>query len=203
VKKAKKKRGEVLPTPEEDEKRERTTQQIVDLLETMRGQGNPQDLVERLTQILWGCGVLPSVERGLIESLQSMVVAGDGSPLPTHACALGNRTCGCSKKKRCECPRPIADADAAVGYDKYRKQPFFGYLFYNVLVVSKDIELPLFDSLDAANVSDFLSSPVAMERLCKTVQAAGGSLSHAIFDKGCDGRANHDHLRIRRDRRWR
>jgi hypothetical protein len=195
VKKAKKKRGEEVPDTEAEAQRERTTQQIVQILETMRGQGNPDDLVERLTQILWGCGVRASVERGVIDSLQGMVVAGDGSPLPTNACALGNRTCGCSKKKRCECPRPIADADAAVGYDKYRKQPFFGYLFYNVLVVSKSVELPLFDSIDAANVSDFFAAPVALERLSKTVQAEGGRLSHAILDKGCDGRANHEHLR--------
>jgi hypothetical protein len=195
VKKAKKKRGETLPSAEEEEKRERTTLQIVQRLESMRGQGNPSDLIERLTEILWGCGVLASVERGIIDTLQGMVAAGDGSPLPTNACALGNRVCGCPKKKRCECPRPIADADAAVGYDKYRKQPFFGYLSYNILLVNKEVELPLFDSLDAANVSDFFSSPAAFERLSKTVATYDGSLSHAVLDKGCDGRANHEHLR--------
>jgi hypothetical protein len=82
-----------------------------------------------------------------------------------------------------------------VGYDKYRKQPFFGYLSYNILLVNKEVELPLFDSLDAANVSDFFSSPAAFERLSKTVATYDGSLSHAVLDKGCDGRANHEHLR--------
>jgi hypothetical protein len=194
VKKAKKQRGEAL-SAEEEEQRERTTRQIIEALEAMRGQRNPNDLVQRLTQILWDCGVLSSVERGLIDSLQDLVVAGDSSPLPTHACALGNRTCACPQKKRCECPRPIADADAAVGYDKYRKQPFFGYLTCDLLVVSKKGALPLFDSIDAANQSDYRTEPVAVERLNKTVASYGGSVSHVIWDKGADGRANHEHLR--------
>lgn len=194
VKKAKKKRGEAL-SAEEEEKRERTTRQIIEALEATRDQGNPNDLVERLTQILWSCGVLASVERGLIDSLKGLVVAGDSSPLPTNACALGNRTCACSKKKRCECPRPIADPDAAIGYDKYRKQPFFGYRTCDLLTVSQERELPLFDSIAAAHESDYQTEPVAVERLNKRVHAHGGRISHVIWDKGADGRANHEHLR--------
>lgn len=181
--------------PKEEEHRELTTQQIIELLQDTRAQGNPSDLIERLTTILWRCGVMASVQRGVLSDLGDLDVAGDGSPLPTNASGLGNRTCRCPKKKRCECPRPIADADAAIGYDKYRKQPFFGHSFYNLLIVSKDVELPVFDSIAPANTSDFHAEPVAVERLHKTLLSCGGSIAHVILDKGCDGRANHEHLR--------
>lgn len=192
-KKLKKKKKEKEDKAEE--RRELTTKQIIEVLEQTRDQFNPNDLIQRLNTILWECGVLASVQRGVIPSLAELDVAGDGSPLPTNASGLGNRTCSCDKKKRCDCPRPIADGDAAIGYDKYRKQPFFGHLFYNILVVSKDVELPVFDSIHPGNVSDFHAAPPAFERLSKTVHAYDGSLNHAILDKGCDGRANHQHLR--------
>lgn len=183
------------PSTKEEEARELSTKQLIEALQDARSLGNPQDLIERLTQILWQCGVMASVQRGVLSDLGEIDVAGDGSPLPTNASALGNRTCSCPKKKRCECKRPIADADAAVGYDKYRKKPFFGHSFYNLLVVSKDVELPLYDGINAANVSDFQAEPTAVERLSKTVASYGGSIAHVILDKGTDGRANHEHLR--------
>jgi hypothetical protein len=53
------------------------------------------ELLTRLEDLLFTCGVLPSVQRGLLGDLQALVLCGDGAALPTGASPHGRPTCDC------------------------------------------------------------------------------------------------------------
>ncbi len=53
---------------------------------------NPDDLTQRLLDILWDCGVVESAQRGLLGNVTAMITAGDGCKLETNANGNGLST---------------------------------------------------------------------------------------------------------------
>ena len=118
-KKGKGKRKKSAPT-EEPSPEHRTSERTLRELRATRSSQTPDDLLGRMTELLWVLAVRPSAERGLLGDLHSLVVTGDGSPLVTGACGLGTRTCSCNPRKPCTCQRTYADPDARSGWDAVR-----------------------------------------------------------------------------------
>lgn len=186
----KKKKGRVKGTTPTDEPSphlkvsERTLKEV----RASRTQRLPDDLLGRLSELLWALAVRPSAERGLLGDLHSLVVTGDGSPLVTGACGLGTRSCTCNPRKPCACLRTYADPDARSGWDAYRKRYFFGHHFYEVSVPWGGHDLPMMLRLDPGNTSDFSAGLLTLERVQKTLrdQTDGWRIDRYIADAGHD-----------------
>jgi uncharacterized iron-regulated membrane protein len=73
------------------------TKKLKDELKSKEDQHRPDDMMKRLEDILIQCAVIPSARRGLLGSLSSIAVSGDGSALPTGANSNGKPVCDCRK----------------------------------------------------------------------------------------------------------
>lgn len=169
------------------------TERLVGQLQAARDSHNPNDLTERLGQILLECGIQHSAQRGLLGDVTALITTGDGSPLPTASDSHGRRVCECEKTTRCDCPRVYSDPDATWGWDHYRETYFFGHHFYEVSVTSEGRDLPLAIHLDPANETDHTASVKTMDRLHKRLRdhASGWSIDLFIADAGHDSLAEH------------
>lgn len=162
-------------------------------LRAARATRRPDDLLGRLSELLWTLAVRPSAQRGLLGDLRALVVAGDGSPLVTGACGLGKRSCACDRHKTCSCLRTYADPDARSGYDAYRRHYFYGHHFYEICVPYERHDLPVLLRLDPANSSDHVAGLLALEQLGKTLRddTEGWKIDRFIADAGHDGFATY------------
>jgi hypothetical protein len=169
------------------------TKQLCESLRAANEQQNPEDLLERLAEILLEVSIVKSAKMGLLGSLDKLVACGDGSALPTGASRHGKRTCSCPKSARCECPRIYHDPDAAIGYDSYRERYFFGHHIYELCVSSQGHDLPLHLRLDPGNESDFTASLKALDRLRKLLRHSHPEMTirYLVQDKGHDGENNY------------
>ncbi|MCB9762269.1 MAG: hypothetical protein H6739_20890 [Alphaproteobacteria bacterium] len=171
------------------------TAKLVDALRARRSSGNPDDLLGRLTRILWTCGVEVSVRRGLLEDIEALIVAGDASPLVTAANGHGRRVCSCPRTARCDHDRVWSDPDAKRGYDAYRDRYDFGYHSYELLAPVDGHDLPLLVRLDPADHSEHRACALAIEQLGKLLRDERHRFGLSVFiaDAGHDARANHAH----------
>jgi hypothetical protein len=89
-------------------------------------QPRPHDLLRRLDDLLFTCGVLPSVQRGLLGDREQLVLCGDSATLPTGASPHGRPPCACRSQGifRCDHERFYRDSTATRGYDAYRARTF-------------------------------------------------------------------------------
>jgi hypothetical protein len=169
------------------------TKELSESLRAAADQLNPEDLLERLAEILLEVSIVKSARMGLLGSLDKLVVCGDGSPLETGASRHGKRACSCPKSARCECPRIYHDPDAAIGYDPYRERYFFGHHVYELCISSQGHDLPLHLRLDPGNESDFTASLKALDRLLKLLRNSHPELTirYLVQDAGHDGEHNY------------
>jgi hypothetical protein len=169
------------------------SERTLQTLRQTRTARRPDDLLGRMSELLWVLAVRPSAERGLLGDLQNLVVAGDGSPLVTGACGLGQRACRCDRTKTCDCPRTFADPDARSGWDSYRRHYFYGHHFYEICVPYEHHDLPVLLRLDPANTSDHVAGLLALDGLSKTLrdETDGWRIDRFIADCGHDGSATY------------
>ena len=158
----------------------------------------PDNLCTRLMEILDAVAIRPSAEAGLLGDVHALLLAGDGSPLPTNADGHGKKVESCphSRWERCDCPRTWADPDAARGWDHYRETYYFGYNFYECCSVGGPKELPVFIGLDPANTNDQLASMKGLSMLTRYFRRAPGGFEIGTFigDCGHDGEPLHRYV---------
>lgn len=72
-----------------------------------------------------------SASMGLI-SLNSLDLAGDGTPVYTSAQERKTRTCNCLENgiRDCKCNRIYHQPDCDIGWDSHRNRYYFGYDLY-------------------------------------------------------------------------
>jgi len=80
-------------------------------------QPRPHDLQSRLEDLLLKAAVIPSAQRGLLDDLDHLILAGDGAALPTGSSSVGTPTCQCRAQGRfrCDGPRFYSDPTADWG----------------------------------------------------------------------------------------
>lgn len=158
-----------------------------DLLATAE-QPRPQELLTRLEDLLFTCGVLPSAKRGLLGDLQELVLCGDSAALPTGASPHGRPTCTCRAQGifRCDHERFSRDPTATWGYDAYRDTSFFGHRSFQHCVVTAEHTLPLQGLLEPAHATDCTMGPTSLDRLLKTCTAHDlpVTVRAAVYDSG-------------------
>jgi hypothetical protein len=153
-------------------------------------QPRPQELLTRLEDLLFQCGVLPSAQRGLLGDLAALVVCGDGACLPTGASPYGRPTCDCRAQGlfRCEHDRFYTDPTATWGYDSYREVFFFGHRYFQHCVVTPAHTLPLQVLLAPGHTSECTLGPTSLDRLLKlfTAHQLPATVRAAVYDAGLD-----------------
>jgi len=169
------------------------TQQLVTRLLATKDQKNPEDLLQRLAEMLVELAVVKSANEGLLGPLDALIACGDGSGLKTGASKHGKRVCDCPRSSRCDCDRIYQDPDAAVGWDSYRECFFYGHHVYELTVSSGGHDLPIHLRLDPGNESDYTASLNALDRLLKHLRDRHPEIQIRYFvqDAGHDGEHNY------------
>ncbi len=166
------------------------TQKLKDDLIASQNQPRPDDITKRLEDILILCAIIPSAERGLLGSLESMTISGDGSALPTGASPNGKPACKCHENGiyKCEHDRYYSDPTANWGYDSYRDCYYFGHTFYQHVVSTNGHDLPLQVAISRASETDFTHSLKSLDRLKKAMREHGldWKIHNAVYDSGHD-----------------
>ena len=169
------------------------TRRLVEQLSQAEDQASPQDLLQRLSELLLQLAVVRSARMGLLGDLGDLIVGGDGSPLRTGASRHGKRDCDCDAATRCDCPRVYRDPDAAWGYDSHRDCYFFGHHIYELTASAAGHDLPLHVRLDPGNETDFTASLRATDRLLKLLRRSlpQARVRYLLQDAGHDGEHNY------------
>ena len=153
----------------------------------------PQDLTQRLNELLLRCTVLPSAKLGFLGDLRRLVVSGDGTALASHASGDGHTLCECRAQgvPRCDCPRFYSDPEATWGYDSARERYYFGYRLHVMTTRGDGEDLPLQVQLEGAHTPDVLQGIVGISRLSRRLAESDMPvrLFAAVYDKGYDAEA--------------
>lgn len=165
---------------------ERLAQELLATADQLR----PQELLTRLEDLLFTCGVIPSAQRGLLGDLQALVLCGDGACLPTGASPHGRPTCDCRAQGifRCDHDRFYRDPTATWGYDAYRDTYFFGHRSFQHCVVTPEHTLPVHLMLEPGHVTDCTMGPRSLERFLKTcaTHALPVTMRAVVYESGLD-----------------
>jgi len=163
---------------------------LVDKALGAREQGLPQDLEQRLQEILMRCAVCPSAAAGLLGELGRLVVASDGTAIESHANGDGHAGCSCRKEglSECSCPRLYADPEATWGYDSHRERYYFGYRLHVTSTRAKGDDLPLHVCVAGAHTPDVVMGVESLSRLVKRLgqEDLGARIFAALYDAGYD-----------------
>ena len=174
------------------------TQKLKDDLIASQDQPRPDDITKRLEDILILCAIIPSAERGLLGSLESMTVSGDGSALPTGASPNGKPACKCHENGiyKCEHDRYYSDPTANWGYDSYRDCYYFGHSFYQHVVSTNGHDLPMQVSISQASETDFTFSMKSLDRLKKALKEHGleWQIQYMVYDAGHDATGIYEYV---------
>jgi len=144
----------------------------------------PMDLERLLNEILWEVAVKASAQKGVIDDLTNLVVAGDGSTLPSAANVNGKCTCDCRKNGifRCDHLRIFSDVDAQWGWDNRIKDFVFGYRFFQLVVPDNRHNLPIYLNIASANMHEAKMAIRALDRFDKQTKESGAKIREAAFD---------------------
>jgi len=126
----------------------------------------------RLNTLLFHTVILNSASLGLFGDCTQLILAGDGSCLPTGANRFGQTTCDCRSRGifKCDHIRLFSDATAEISFDAYRNAFYFGHNLYHLVYSGGGYDLPILNNIAPANHADFtlsIKSLVLFMDLCK------------------------------------
>jgi len=100
-----------------------------------------------------------SAKLGLLGDLNSLGVAGDGTPLETARYKRSKSTCDCRAQgiTKCNHPRLYSQPDCNSGWDSSRERYFNGYHLYMISASDSHYDLPLYPRLQPASRHDAVS----------------------------------------------
>lgn len=100
-----------------------------------------------------------SAKLGLLGNLNSLGIAGDGTPLETARYPRSKPTCKCSAQgiTKCNHPRLYSQPDCNSGWDSSREKYFNGYHLYMISASDSPYDLPLYPRLQPASRHDSVS----------------------------------------------
>jgi hypothetical protein len=140
----------------------------------IRNLGQPPALGEHrlLYQFFIYCIVKQSAQLELLGDLKNLTISGDGTHIQSGASSYGRKVCDCPKfvvkdgKKvfnHCDCTRRFADFYATWGWDSYREQYVYGYVFYEITAADSPFDLPIFFLQAQAQRHDSVLAPIAFD----------------------------------------
>ena len=146
----------------------------------------PNDFETVLNQILYLVAVAPSADKGIINDINNLTTAIDGSTIASGASYEGKRMCDCKQQGiyKCDCLRKFADADARWGFDNREKTFVWGYRYLQMVCADNRHDLPIYLTIAPANTHEPLMAIDAIDRFDKLSQKLKSSakIARASFD---------------------
>lgn len=104
-----------------------------------------------------------SAKLGLLGDINSLSVAGDGTPITTSVYPRSKLTCDCRAQgiANCNHSRIYSQPDCNSGWDSSREKYFNGYHLYMISAVDSPYDLPLYPRLQPASRHDAVSLVVS------------------------------------------
>lgn len=114
---------------------------------------------DRLFEFLQSQILDVSANLGLIGNLDSLSVAGDGTPLVTATYPRSKPSCDCYAQgiAQCDHPRLFSQPDCNCGWDSSREKFYNGYSLYMISACDSKFDLPLYPRLQPASRHDSVS----------------------------------------------
>ena len=100
-----------------------------------------------------------SAKLGLLDNLDSLSVAGDGTPIETARYPRSKPSCDCYAQgvTKCNHPRLYSQPDCNSGWDSSREKYYNGYTLYMISACDSKYDLPLYPRLQPASRHDSVS----------------------------------------------
>ena len=140
-----------------------------------------------------------SAKLGLLGNINSLSVAGDGTPIVTSVYPRSKPTCNCRAQGLANCnhSRIYSQPDCNSGWDSSREKYFNGYHLYMISAVDSHYDLPLYPRLQPASRHDAISLVVSS---CEFKQRFTlGTVNRMLLDAAHDADAIYhllDHQNI-------
>jgi hypothetical protein len=160
----------------------------------------PDTLQTWMETLLVDLGVVPSIEAGLIPTMEALTFSGDGSGLKTASSPRGKAVCDCSVEDRqagrCPHPRAYTSETAQFYYDSAIKATVFGDRYYHLGVHLNHHDLPLLSVMGIGSEADATLSLTAVDHLLKVNRERGLNLDLRVFagDKHHDTYAHYEYF---------
>ena len=133
-----------------------------------------------------------SANIGLLGDINSLSIAGDGSPVYSGASTYGIKVCDCKSQGiyNCKCPRRYSDPDATWGWDSYRERYFFGDSFYAFTATGVTQDLPIYLRMAQGKRHDSITTIFALQEIRELLPDM--TIKDAIFDGAMDNYATYE-----------
>ncbi|MEA4996278.1 hypothetical protein SDC9_48358 [bioreactor metagenome] len=104
-----------------------------------------------------------SARLGLLGDLNTLAIAGDGTPVVTAVYPRSKPSCNCHAQglAKCNHPRIYSQPDCNSGWDSARERYFSGYHLYTLTAANSPYDLPLYPRLHPASRHDAVSFVVS------------------------------------------
>ncbi len=124
-----------------------------------------------LQKLLLELAIKPSADLNLLGDPDNLVLAGDGTPLPSGANHRGVKVCDCVSNRvyNCDCHRRFSDPNARWGWDSYRKEWYYGYSCYIFTAADSPNDLPLFFTMAQANRHDSILAAISIPQVVSSL----------------------------------
>jgi len=135
-----------------------------------------------------------SAKLGLLGNLDSLGIAGDGTPLETARYPRSKSTCDCSAQgiTKCNHPRLYSQPDCNSGWDSSREKYFNGYHLYMISTSDSRYDLPLYPRLQPASRHDAVSLVASSIEFSQRFSL--GTIGKILLDAAHDAEAIYELL---------
>ena len=130
-----------------------------------------------------------SAKLGLLGDMNSLSLAGDGTPIVTAVYPRSKSTCDCRAQglAKCNHPRIYSQPDYNSGWDSSREKYFNGYHLYMMSASNSQYDLPLYPRLQPASRHDSVSLVVSMVEFKQRFTL--GTVEKILLDSAHDAEA--------------
>lgn len=135
-----------------------------------------------------------SANLGLLGNLDSLSVAGDGTPVVTASFPRSKPSCDCYAQgiAKCDHPRLFSQPDCNSGWDSSREKYYNGYSLYMISACDSKYDLPLYPRLQPASRHDSVSFVTASIEFAQRFTL--GTTNRFLLDAAHDAEAIYELL---------
>jgi len=130
-----------------------------------------------------------SANLGLLGDMDSLTVAGDGTPIVTSAFTRSKSNCDCRAQgiSNCDHSRLYSQPDCNSGWDSSREKFFNGYHLYMLSAANSRYDLPLYPRLHPASRHDAVSLVISSSEFKQRFTL--GTVGRMLLDSAHDAEA--------------
>lgn len=135
-----------------------------------------------------------SANLGLLGNLDSLSVAGDGTPVVTCSLLRSKPSCECYAQgiAKCDHPRLFSQPDCNSGWDSSREKYYNGYSLYMISACDSMYDLPLYPRLQPASRHDSVSFATGSIEFAQRFTL--GTINRFLLDAAHDAEAIYELL---------